>query len=325
MVTRRALLELLADGAFHSGRELGAALGVTRAAVCKHVHALAAAGVEVHRVSGRGYRLTAPLALLDAGRIGAHLGAGAAPERAPLVLDEVDSTNRHLVALAAAGREVDGLACLAEAQPAGRGRRGRHWVATPYRDLMLSMAWRFQSGPALVAGLSLAAGVAVLRALEAEGVSGVGLKWPNDLLWEGRKLAGLLADVQGEAAGPCLVVLGVGINVEIGAREAARIDQPWADLRAVTGAVPDRNRLAAGVIRELRRMFRAFAAEGLAAFRAEWEARHLYHGRAVRLLLADGEARGTVAGIDDSGALRVRDARGHERRFHSGEISVRGA
>jgi BirA family biotin operon repressor/biotin-[acetyl-CoA-carboxylase] ligase len=167
--------------------------------------------------------------------------------------------------------------------------------------------------------------VAVVRALERYGVRGIGLKWPNDVLWEEKKLAGLLADVHGEAAGPCLVVLGVGINCHIAAPDARRIDQPWTDLRTITGESPDRNRLAALVLGELDAMFAAFAASGLAAFRRDWERHHYYTGRRVRLLAGESVVEGTVTGIDDAGALRVRDARGRERVFHSGEISLRPA
>jgi BirA family transcriptional regulator, biotin operon repressor / biotin---[acetyl-CoA-carboxylase] ligase len=134
--------------------------------------------------------------------------------------------------------DINGATCVAEAQSGGRGRRGRSWVTTPYCNLMLSMAWRFPGGPGLVSGLSLAAGVALLRALEQYGVSGAGLKWPNDVLWDNRKLAGLLVDVQGEAAGPTLVILGVGINGYISPQDAAHIDQPWIDLQGITRRRP---------------------------------------------------------------------------------------
>ena len=190
-------------------------------------------------------------------------------------------------------------------------------------NLMFSMAWQFPGGPGLVSGLSLAAGLAVLQALEEYGVEAAGLKWPNDVLWEGRKLAGLLADVQGESAGPTQVILGVGVNAYIGREDAERIDQPWADLRNILGATTDRNRLAALVMRHLRSMFQEFAAKGFAPFREAWSSRHLYHGRRVRLIQGDREFLGTVEGIDENGGLIVQLGKGRQV-FHSGEISVRG-
>jgi BirA family biotin operon repressor/biotin-[acetyl-CoA-carboxylase] ligase len=324
MTTRTEILKLLADGTFHSGTDMGQRLGISRAAICKGIHGLTQAGVDIHRISGRGYRLETPLELLDERRLRQLLADQNLALRGQLtLLEEIDSTNRYLLAQAAT--LTSGATCLAEAQPAGRGRRGRSWVATPYANLALSMAWQFSGGPGLVSGLSLAAGVAVVRALEEYGVSEVALKWPNDILWQDRKLAGLLADVQGEAAGPCLVVLGVGVNGYLNARDGARIDQPWTDLTRITGQGVARNRLAALVILHLHRMFETFAAKGLPAFRAAWQERHRYQGQRVRLFQGSREFHGTVAGIDDHGALLIRDAQGATRAFHSGEISLRVA
>jgi BirA family biotin operon repressor/biotin-[acetyl-CoA-carboxylase] ligase len=323
MTTRAEVLKLLADGGFHSGTDMGLRLGITRAAVCKVIRSLTDTGLEVHRITGRGYRLAQPAQPLDRRAILRQLGADADRLRDRLtLLEETDSTNRYLLERAAAA-SFAGAVCLAEAQAHGRGRRGRAWIATPYHNLLLSMGWRFASGPGIVAGLSLAAGVALVRALEEYGVHGVGLKWPNDVLWQEKKFAGLLVDVQGEASGPSLAVLGVGVNGFLSERDAARIDQPWTDLVRITGATVDRNRLAALVIRELRRMFEVFADKGLAAFRDEWQRRHLYHGRRVRLLAGEREIVGTVEGIDAHGALLLHNARGGTQAFHSGEISLR--
>ena len=184
------------------------------------------------------------------------------------------------------------------------------------------MAWQFPGGPGLVSGLSLAAGLAVLHALDEYGVDGAGLKWPNDVLWDGRKLAGLLADVQGESAGPTQVILGVGVNGYIGREDAEQIDQPWVDLRNILGETVDRNRLAALLLRHLRRMFQVFSEKGFAPFREEWGSRHLYHGRRVRLIQGDREFFGTVEGIDENGGLIVHLGKGRQV-FHSGEISMR--
>ena len=276
------------------------------------------------------------------------------------ILDETDSTNSHLLRLPAEG--ITGRVCLAECQSAGRGRRGRHWVATPWRNIMLSMAWRFDGGAAALAGLSLAAGVAVVRALRDYGVEGVGLKWPNDLLWQERKLAGLLVDIRGEASGPCVAVLGLGLNVHLNTADGAGIDQPWIDLHGILGGVVDRNRLAALLIHHLRRMLQIFEVTGLDTFHSEWEANHCFAHRQVCLLRPpsepmDGRGRapsgtgaaitevpapdlsrqtqgqfpaqaatmilGTVRGIDKTGALLIDDDKGELQRFYSGEISLR--
>ncbi len=323
--TRAGLLRVLADGELHSGAAIGAKLGVSRAAVFKSVHALSEIGLAVEAIAGRGYRLQVPLTPLDRRRMAHHLDGSAITSRQIEIVEEVDSTNRYLLKRAIAVPDPSGSVCVAEVQPLGRGRRGRGWIASPYQNLMLSMAWRFSGGPAMVAGLSLAAGVAVVRALERFGVREVGLKWPNDVLWHERKLAGLLVDVNGEAGGPCTVVLGVGINCRIAPADGRRIDQPWVDLHTITGAIPDRNRLAAILMDELQKMFHVFAEFGLTAFQPEWEQHHLYAGRDVRVQQGEAAFDGTVHGIDDHGALRVRAPDGEMHVCHSGEVSLRRA
>ena len=322
MSTRAQILQLLADGALHSGADIGRRLGITRAAVSKSVRTLCANGLRLEVLPGRGYRLETPLTPLVPERILTQTADLEPPARLELI-ERVDSTNGRLLTQAVGAEDPSGRVCLAEAQPQGRGRRGSAWVATPYENLMLSMAWRFAAGPSLMSGLSLAAGVAVARALEAYGIAGTGIKWPNDILWDERKLAGLLADVHGEASGPCTVVLGVGINCRIAPADARRIDQPWVDLATITGRPVDRNRLAALLIRELHAMYGAFAGAGLAPFRQEWERRHLYARRPVRLARDGAWFEGTVEGIDERGALRVRGPGGETRTFHSGDMSLR--
>ncbi|MEK7711523.1 MAG: bifunctional biotin--[acetyl-CoA-carboxylase] ligase/biotin operon repressor BirA [Pseudomonadota bacterium] len=321
MSTRHALLKLLADGAFHSGPVLGECLGVSRAAVNKAIQSLVESGADIHRVSGRGYRLGEPFVPLSEIQICALL-AERQVQASVGVFDEVDSTSQHLL------RSPDlssGRVCLAEAQSAGRGRRGRGWVATPCHNILLSMSWRFETGPAGLAGLSLAAGVAVLRALEEFGVRDAGLKWPNDVLRDGRKLAGLLIDLRGEASGPSLVVLGLGLNVHLAPHEAVLIDQPWIALRESLPAPVDRNRLAGLLIHHLDEMFRSFERAGFEAFRPEWEHHHLYAGKVVRLQSGSEDVLGTVDGIDAQGGLRVCIEGGELRTFHSGDVSLRAA
>ncbi len=322
MSTRAQILRLLADGGLHSGAAIGRRLGITRAAVSKGVRALRARGLVVEAVRGQGYRLETPVVPLDQRRIMDLLGA-AGPRPRIEILEQVNSTNSYLLQRALAVADPTGMVCIAEAQPHGRGRRGRSWVATPFQNLMLSLAWRSSRGPDTVAGLGIAAGVAVTRALENYGVTGVGLKWPNDIVWKERKLAGLLIDVHGEASGPCTVVLGIGVNCRIAPTDAKRIGQPWTDLYTITGTTPDRNRLAALLLRQLQDMFAQFAASGLTAFTAEWSRRHVYHHRPVTITREDARFEGTVEGIDVTGALRLRTAQGETQIFHSGEVSLR--
>ncbi|UCH54043.1 MAG: biotin--[acetyl-CoA-carboxylase] ligase [Pseudomonadota bacterium] len=314
-------MKLLADGAFHSGTAIGSKLGVTRAAVCKTVQALSAAGLEIESVSGRGYRMAIAAHPLERRTILKALVGVGISDLDVEILEEIDSTSRYLMQ----NKKTAPRVCLAEAQPQGRGRRGRAWITTPYHNLMLSMSWQFAAGPAAAAGLSLAAGVALARALETYGVRSLGLKWPNDILVDGRKLGGVLVDLQGEANGPTRVVVGIGVNGYLGARAAARIDQPWIDLYRIMNSAVDRNRLAALVVAELYRMFEDFSARGLAPFRRDWERRHLYQEQRVRLDTGETSVVGTAIGVDELGALVLRTAQGQRETFHAGEISLRPA
>jgi len=285
-------------------------------------------GLRVESLRGRGYRLHESLELLDAGSIRGALPRAVQPwiERIDL-LDEVDSTNTWLMQRAREGMP-SGSVCLAERQNAGRGRHGRSWVSPFGANIYLSMLWRSPLAPAQLGGLSLAAGVAVARALAAAGAGpmgrdGIGLKWPNDLHWRRRKLAGLLLEVAGESQGPSLVVLGVGLNLRLDPRCATEIDQPWTDLASVLGADGyRRNAVAAGLIAELASALEHYAAHGLAPFLPAWQRLDAYLGEPVELLLGERRIAGVHAGIDADGALLL-DMGGELRAFHGGEVSLR--
>jgi BirA family biotin operon repressor/biotin-[acetyl-CoA-carboxylase] ligase len=213
--------------------------------------------------------------------------------------------------------------CLAELQHAGRGRRGRLWVSPFAANLYLSLLWRSAAGAAALGGLSLVAGLAVLRSLRAFGIDSAGLKWPNDILVGRAKLAGILIDVVGESSGPCAVIIGVGINVAMPAPAAAGIDQAWTDLQTASGRTGiSRNHLAACLLDHMLPAVAAFEAEGLHPFLEEWRCHDLVDGRDVDLRLANEVICGTARGVDASGALLV-DTDTGRRRFASGEVSVR--
>jgi BirA family biotin operon repressor/biotin-[acetyl-CoA-carboxylase] ligase len=321
--TRKQILKLLSDERFHSGTEIGEQLGISRAAVHKAIKSLVQNGIEVHSVSGRGYRLTEPHHPLSRSGILRRLSqlSGDYSNRLHL-LEEVDSTSNYLNALAATDN-TSGMVCVAESQSGGRGRRGRSWVATPYSNIMMSMAWQYERGPTVAAGLSLAAGVTIIESLVEFGVAGAGVKWPNDILWDDKKLAGVLMDVQGEVNGPTRVTLGLGVNVYIGDRDAGQIDQPWIDLMSITDNSVDRNHLIAILIHRLESMFREYEQSGLDGFIDRWHQAHVYHGKPVRIIRGNEVLEGIVAGIDESGAIRLLDAAGNLQSYHSGEISLR--
>jgi BirA family biotin operon repressor/biotin-[acetyl-CoA-carboxylase] ligase len=322
MSTRRDVLKLLSDGKFHSGAQMGAHLGVTRAAVNKAVAGLAQKGLTLERRVGKGYRLEAPLELLDEKKILKTLAARKLSLHGKFsLLEETDSTSRAL--LDSLDRMESGSVCVAESQPRGRGRRGRAWVATPYYNLMLSIAWLFAQGASTLAGLSLATGVALFEALAEVGITGHALKWPNDVLFDNKKLAGILIDVHGESNGPTWAVLGVGVNGFIGAKDAKKIDQPWTDLASILQRPVSRNLLAAALIEKLYRTLQDFEKKGFELFRARWQALHAYHEKEVHLTMGDTQTSGTVDGVDGNGALRLRGRDGQVRVFHSGDVSLR--
>src|SRR5882672_1609855 len=319
------LLVLLADGQLRSGEWLAKELKVSRAAVWKAVERLRALGVEVQALPRRGYRLSNPVELLDSRRIGAELG----PERRAQLrtLDlmfEVDSTNSRLLGNASPPPgQAD--ACLTELQHAGRGRRGRRWIAPFGAGVALSVAWTFSDGAGALAALSLGVGVAVARALERAGARGVTLKWPNDIWLRDRKLGGVLIELRAEASGPAHVVIGVGVNVDLPAAARREIEAGGVRVAAVAdacAAVPSRNLVAGAILDELLSMLGQFEREGFAAFRDAWTALDALSGRPARVLLGRTVILGTSRGVDEEGALLL-DTGDRVQRFVSGEASLR--
>ncbi|MBU6470190.1 MAG: bifunctional biotin--[acetyl-CoA-carboxylase] ligase/biotin operon repressor BirA [Gammaproteobacteria bacterium] len=318
--TAHQVIRALGDGAFHSGEQLARRLQISRSAVWKHLRRFQASGLEIFSVPGCGYRLAAPLDLLDAAGIKVRLSPAARRQLAELsVLDEVDSTNTWLMARA---RKLPAV-CLAERQTAGRGRRGRQWVSPFAANLYMSCARRFDDLPPGFSALALAVAVAAVRALDTLGVSGVAIKWPNDLWMANRKLGGILVDMQGEPPGQARMVVGIGINVRMPAAAATHIDQPWTDLATqLRDKTPGRNELAAALIEQLLEALDVFAARGFAAFAADWRALDLAAGKSVRLHYQQHVIQGTALGVDQDGALLL-DTGGGTQRFVSGDLSMR--
>lgn len=325
MQLRSRIVRCLSNGEFHSGEALGAALGVSRMAVWKHLRGLREAGLEFEIIRGKGYRLTRAVELLDAGQVLAAVSAQTRSMLGPVdVFLELDSTSNRLREQALAGA-VSGSVCLAETQHGGRGRHGRRWVSPFAANLYLSLLWRTEAGAATLGGLSLVTGIALIRCLHKLSFPQAGLKWPNDVLVDGAKLAGILIDVIGEANGDCAVVIGVGINVDMPAAAAPAIDQRWTDLQTVAGTVElTRNRLAAALLDELLPALKDFEADGLGSFMDEWRRHDVVAGRTIDLLLPDRTVYGRACGIDAGGALLVETAAGRER-FAAGEVSLRVA
>lgn len=317
-----SILRLLADGEFHSGEGMATRLGVSRASVWQALRSLDGVGVELFRVPGRGYRLRELVQWIDLRQVQAGLGDRA--RRFELeVVDSVGSTNSLLLQKAALGAP-HGSCLVTEMQTAGRGRRGREWHASLGGSLTFSLLWRFNQGAGFLSGLSLAVGVALVRALDQSGIAGANLKWPNDILYQYRKLAGILIELQGDMLGPSAAVIGIGLNLKLSETMLDRIDQAVVDVHTITGKVPQRNLILAQLLSNLADVLDEFEEGGFACLRDEWLERHAYHEKAVRLIMPDGgQHDGYLLGVAEDGALLVETAAG-KKRYTSGEISLRG-
>lgn len=311
------LLALLADGQFHSGEELGDALGVSRAAVWKQLKKLEDLDVPFSSVKGKGYRLHDAIELLDESQIRSCISQRL--DILELLLD-VDSTNTYLF-----NRASDHMgkryAVMAEKQNHGRGRRGRQWVSPFGRNIYLSLLVSFSGGMSALEGLSLTTAIAVERALRRLDIQGVGLKWPNDIYADGRKLAGILLEVTGEYNSHCQVVIGIGLNLSMNESEAKNIDQPWVDLRSLNPNL-SRNEVAGVLLDELLTCIDTFQKEGFAPLQEYWSERDIYHESEVSVVSPSQEITGVVKGVNRKGELLLKTSRGMEV-ISAGELSVR--
>jgi len=320
------LARRLADGRFHSGQSLATEFDVTRSTVWNALKSLRDRGLELHAVRGRGYRLPVALDWLGEDTIRALLGPSADLVCAIRIFEETDSTNSRLLASLAppSGRAS---ACLAEFQTGGRGRRGRQWLSPPGAGVWLSVAWQFDRPPDNLSALGLVAGLAAREALARLDVGSVMLKWPNDLVIEDEKLGGVLVEMRAEGNGPCLVVIGVGINYRLPgglAEDVCRAGglMPVDLAAACDGDPPSRNAVAAALVSALADRLAAVAGKGVGDLRDEWSHADAIAGRQVIVENHGRPIRGRATGIDVDGALRVDQGDGIVR-VTAGDVSVR--
>lgn len=318
-----ALLRILADGRSHSAQELGDQLMLNAVALERSVQDLCKLNLTVQRSTDGAWALPEALELLDRETIISGLSPSTRNWLTRLEIHPViDSTNTYLLAQANTGWP-SGAVCLAEMQQIGRGRQGRNWLSPFGANLALSLLWRFKA-PSAAVGLSLATGIAIARVLRQIGVVGVGLKWPNDVLYQSRKLGGILLE-SGNSPSGFHVVAGIGLNVALPRAVAAAIDQPWIDLREILGENHvSRNRLAALLISELLAVFANFQENGFSEELASaWQCFDLVAGRGVTLKLPNTAIKGIARGVDASGALLLETTDGGITPYLGGEISLR--
>ena len=324
MISQQALLNVLADGKYHSGTDLGVIFGVSRAAVGKAIQKIELNyGLSVFAVKGKGYRLQQPLDLLDEKVIRQKLTDQTSNQLSQFeIFFDIDSTNRYLN-----NKSIDGAASgylvLAEQQTKGKGRRGRPWVSPFASNLYVSLLWRFQYGPSHLGCLSLFIAVAIVRALNKAGAKDVGVKWPNDIYWKNKKLAGILLEMRGEFSGPSAVVIGVGINIAMSSvsKEAEKIDQPWVDVETIVGKKVERNDFSVLVIEALFDVLNEIPEQQNKLLK-EWQQMDILKNQSVEVSFADKVIYGEALGINKDGALLVKDE-GKEIVCHSGDVSIR--
>ncbi|WP_407331917.1 bifunctional biotin--[acetyl-CoA-carboxylase] ligase/biotin operon repressor BirA [Enterovibrio sp. 27052020O] len=310
---RLALIKILADGHFHSGEKLGQELGMSRAAISKHIKVLQQWGLDVFRVQGKGYCLPAALDLLDEAQLRAQLKG---PDFS--LIPVIDSTNQYL--LDRVGQLASGTACFAEYQQMGRGRRGRKWFSPFGANLYLSMYWRLDAGMAAAMGLSLVVGVSMAEKLAKLGAKNVKVKWPNDLYWNDKKLAGILVEMTGQAGDAAHLVIGMGLNIAMPDTDA--VDQDWANLGDTSQILPGKNKLAAELINGVTDALKQYEETGMAGFVERWDKYDNFNGRAVKLLLGERVVKGIARGINEQGALLLETEAG-VTPYLGGEISLR--
>lgn len=315
------LIKKLATGDFVSGQILGDEIGVSRAAISKQVNALSEMGLDVFRVTGKGYKLVEPLELLNKSKI-QHILAKDNNDAIVEVHNIIDSTNDYLM------RRIpnhiqNGQVCLAEYQSAGRGRRGRQWVSPFGSHLYMSMYWSLEEGMSAAMGISTVVALAVSDAIKLLYNIDVELKWPNDIYINGLKLAGILIDLEGTPHEPCHVVIGIGLNLNMPNKSGALVDQPWTDLQRHTTKKVDRNTLAAKVIYFLSKRLEQHKENGLESVVTEWNAQDYFMNKKVKLITGKNETKGICQGINAQGALLL-NVEGELTPIYGGEVSLRG-
>ena len=325
MTGLRPLIQLLADGDVHSGEEIGRQLGISRTAVWKQLKLLEPLGLQMTAVKGQGYCLSSELSLLDRGVITSLISGESEPLLGFLqVLDETQSTN--LDALGAKDGEATCGVFLAEHQTAGKGRRGRQWVSPYAASIYMSVSWKFDAGAAALEGLSLAVGLGVVKALEKFGLQGLGLKWPNDIYYRDKKLAGVLIELAGDLMGDCKVVAGVGLNVNLPPEVSRSIDRPWIDLKCICDEqgvdLPARSRVVAALIDELLPLLGTFSDRGFEYYRDAWLEYDICKKRIVSIESHNSVVSGLAQGVNASGELLVAFDEG-VKAFTGGEVSLR--
>lgn len=319
-----SILRLLSDGNFHSGVSIAEQLQCSRATISNTLRYIDTFGIDIAKLRGRGYRWCNPILWLNPDSILGYTSIN--PNYFDLkVFDSVDSTNNCLLSNFE-NRQINNdciFVVAAELQTNGRGRLGRTWHTGLGDSLTFSLRWSFEQGVSALSGLSLVIGIAIVRVLKSFSIDNVNLKWPNDILFDHRKLAGILIELRGEILGPSHAVIGIGINFNLSEIVKSSIEQKITDLSLITGKCLNRNLVLGALLSELRNILIDFGKYGFAYFKNEWAGYHAYEGEAILLTLPDGSViEGVVDGVNDDGSICLITASG-ENSYNVGDISIR--
>lgn len=320
-LVKEIIIKALANKSFVSGQVLAEQLGISRAAIAKHIKSLSEMGLDIYRVTGKGYQLAEPLSLLNNKQITDHINNR--EFNAPIEIHHIiDSTNSYLVRKLP-NQLHHGQVCLAEYQSAGRGRRGRQWISPFGSHLYFSMYWYLEQGMAMAMGLNVVCALALSDTIKELYNIDVELKWPNDIYLNGKKLAGILIDLEGQHLEGCHCIIGIGLNVNMPSESADLIDQPWSDLQSQTSEHIDRNMLSAKLIDCLWQRLMLNKDNGLKPMIDDWHKLDLYLNKPVKVITGEKQTLGICRGINAQGALML-EVEGQITPVYGGEVSLRG-
>ena len=313
-----------------SGEELSDMFGMSRTAIWKRMESIKEEGFNIEAVTKKGYRLIKeePACVRDApyGRLAIQSElSGSAFGHDLKFLQETDSTNQVLKKMAAQNAP-EGTVVISEMQSAGRGRRGRAWWSSPNRGIWMSILLRPNLHPSSVQTLTLAASLAVMQALKPFKIDGMGIKWPNDILINGKKVCGILTELSAEAEKVDWVIIGIGLNVNHSEADFPDdISSVATSLRmnVTKNALLDRSVIAANIIDELEKVYRCFLEKGPAWVVHEWKKYNITLGKRIKIINQQGEVNAEAIDITEEGRLIVRDENGNKLELYSGEISIR--
>ncbi len=313
------LLSLLADGKYHGGNGLGLQLNVSRTAIWKHLGHFLKLGLPIERHSKLGYRLNTSTILLNENTIRQHLSQAFNPLLQVHLFETIDSTNRFLKELPASPLvEV----CCAEMQTQGRGRFGRQWHSPFGVNIYCSIRWRFNCDLSELSGLGLVVSLAVHATLiHCIGDQGIQIKWPNDLLWNGKKICGSLIEMIGENNGGVDVIIGIGLNVN--QQSSSSIDTPWSSLVEMTGRCFDRNILVAELLKQLHQHLELFIAQGFRCFQPDWQKVDYLKGEMINITQPTKTLSGMAMGVNVMGQLLLLDDDNRLHCLSAGDTSLK--